>query len=80
MNVLSNLHVVVVVSVNESFCFVYLSVGPIPWFITAELFSQGPRPAAVAMAGVVNWLANFIVGLVFPSMQVSIQIELCSSL
>lgn len=45
--------------------------GPIPWFITAELFSQAPRPAAVALAGVVNWLSNFLVGLVFPSMQVT---------
>lgn len=44
--------------------------GPIPWFITAELFSQAPRPAAVAVAGVVNWLSNFVIGLVFPSMQV----------
>uniref|UniRef100_A0A8C9LMS9 Hexose transporter n=1 Tax=Piliocolobus tephrosceles TaxID=591936 RepID=A0A8C9LMS9_9PRIM len=25
--------------------------GPIPWFIVAELFSQGPRPAAMAVAG-----------------------------
>ena len=46
--------------------------GPIPWFITAELFSQAPRPAAVAVAGVVNWLSNFVIGLVFPSMQVKI--------
>ena len=46
------------------------NTGPIPWFITAELFSQAPRPAAVAIAGVVNWLSNFVIGLVFPSLQV----------
>ena len=51
-------------------CIAFVIVGAIPWFITAELFSQAPRPAAVAIAGVVNWLANFLVGLVFPSMQV----------
>lgn len=49
--------------------FFQLGPGPIPWFITAELFSQAPRPAAVAVAGVVNWLSNFVIGLVFPSMQ-----------
>jgi SP family facilitated glucose transporter-like MFS transporter 3 len=27
---------------------------PIPWFIVAELFSQGPRPMAMAVAGCSN--------------------------
>ncbi|XP_051999579.1 solute carrier family 2, facilitated glucose transporter member 3-like isoform X2 [Xyrauchen texanus] len=40
--------------------------GPIPWFIVAELFAQGPRPAAIAVAGCSNWTANFLVGLLFP--------------
>lgn len=44
--------------------------GPIPWFIVAELFSQGPRPAAVAVAGCSNWTANFLVGLGFPQLEV----------
>ncbi|KAJ1521313.1 hypothetical protein ONE63_002990 [Megalurothrips usitatus] len=50
---------------------VLFSVGPgsIPWLITAELFSQGPRPAAVAVATVVNWAANFAVSIAFPPMQ-----------
>lgn len=39
--------------------------GPIPWFIVAELFSQGPRPAAIAVAGCCNWTASLIVGLTF---------------
>ncbi|XP_035286408.1 solute carrier family 2, facilitated glucose transporter member 1-like [Anguilla anguilla] len=42
--------------------------GPIPWFIVAELFSQGPRPAAMAVAGCSNWTANFLVGLSFPKL------------
>ncbi|KAM9798392.1 solute carrier family 2, facilitated glucose transporter member 1 [Neosynchiropus ocellatus] len=46
--------------------------GPIPWFIVAELFSQGPRPAAMAVSGFCNWTANFIVGLSFPKLA-----ELC---
>ncbi|XP_066529832.1 solute carrier family 2, facilitated glucose transporter member 3a [Hoplias malabaricus] len=43
--------------------------GPIPWFIVAELFSQGPRPAAMAIAGFSNWTANFIVGMSFPKLE-----------
>ncbi|KAK1896247.1 Solute carrier family 2 facilitated glucose transporter member 3 [Dissostichus eleginoides] len=46
--------------------------GPIPWFIVAELFSQGPRPAAMAVSGLSNWTANFLVGLGFPKLE-----ELC---
>ncbi|KAK3923707.1 Glucose transporter type 1 [Frankliniella fusca] len=54
---------------------VLFSVGPgsIPWLITAELFSQGPRPAAVAVATVVNWGANFVVGLAFPPLQTELK-------
>lgn len=44
--------------------------GPIPWFIVAELFSQGPRPAAIAVSGFSNWSANFLVGLSFPKLEV----------
>lgn len=46
--------------------------GPIPWFIVAELFSQGPRPAAMAVAGCSNWTANFLVGISFPKLEVSL--------
>ncbi|XP_012729396.2 solute carrier family 2, facilitated glucose transporter member 1 [Fundulus heteroclitus] len=49
-----------------------LGPGPIPWFIVAELFSQGPRPAAMAVAGCCNWTANFLVGMSFPKL-----VELC---
>ena len=44
--------------------------GPIPWFIVAELFSQGPRPAAIAISGFSNWAANFLVGLGFQKLAV----------
>uniref|UniRef100_H3CC86 Solute carrier family 2 member 1a n=1 Tax=Tetraodon nigroviridis TaxID=99883 RepID=H3CC86_TETNG len=55
------------VSVGAVFSFVAffeVGPGPIPWFIVAELFSQGPRPAAIAVAGF-NWTANFAVGMCF---------------
>lgn len=60
-------------SVISTLAFVvFFAVGPgsIPWMITAELFSQGPRPSAMAIAVLVNWMANFVVGIGFPSLQV----------
>lgn len=65
-------HWVTYLSVISTLAFVvFFAIGPgsIPWMITAELFSQGPRPAAMSIAVLVNWFANFIVGLVFPHMQ-----------
>ncbi|XP_028393811.1 solute carrier family 2, facilitated glucose transporter member 1-like [Dendronephthya gigantea] len=49
--------------------FFQIGPGSIPWLMTAELFSQGPRPAASSIAGSVNWLSNFIVAVTFPSIQ-----------
>lgn len=61
------------VSIFGTFAFVALfeiGPGPIPWFIVSELFSQGPRPAAVAVAGFCNWASNFLVGMLFPYAEV----------
>ncbi|KAF1374635.1 hypothetical protein PFLUV_G00231160 [Perca fluviatilis] len=60
------------VSMTAIFLFVSffeIGPGPIPWFIVAELFSQGPRPAAIALAGCCNWTSNFIIGMTFPYIQ-----------
>ncbi|XP_028250776.1 solute carrier family 2, facilitated glucose transporter member 2 isoform X2 [Parambassis ranga] len=60
------------VSMSAIFLFVSffeIGPGPIPWFIVAELFSQGPRPAAIALAGCCNWTSNFIIGMTFPYIQ-----------
>uniref|UniRef100_A0AAY5EM53 Major facilitator superfamily (MFS) profile domain-containing protein n=1 Tax=Electrophorus electricus TaxID=8005 RepID=A0AAY5EM53_ELEEL len=51
-------------------CFFEIGPGPIPWFIVAELFSQSPRPAAIALAGCCNWTSNFIIGMFFPYVEV----------
>ncbi|KAL2804675.1 solute carrier family 2, facilitated glucose transporter member 2 isoform 2 [Daubentonia madagascariensis] len=45
--------------------FFEIGPGPIPWFMVAEFFSQGPRPAALATAAFSNWTCNFIVALCF---------------
>lgn len=65
------------ISVIATLCFVvFFAVGPgsIPWMITAELFSQGPRPAAMSISVLVNWLANFAVGSIFPSMKTALDV------
>ncbi|XP_034050979.1 LOW QUALITY PROTEIN: solute carrier family 2, facilitated glucose transporter member 2 [Thalassophryne amazonica] len=49
--------------------FFEIGPGPIPWFIVAELFSQRPRPAAIALAGCCNWTSNFLVGMTFQYIQ-----------
>ncbi|MBN3307716.1 GTR1 protein, partial [Amia calva] len=54
-----------IVAIFGFVAFFEIGPGPIPWFIVAELFSQGPRPAAFAVAGFSNWTANFIVGMCF---------------
>ncbi|KAM7402515.1 hypothetical protein PAMP_017743 [Pampus punctatissimus] len=54
-----------IVAVFAFVAFFEIGPGPIPWFIVAELFSQGPRPSAIAVAGFSNWTANFIVGMAF---------------
>jgi len=41
--------------------------------ITAELFSQGPRPAAMSIAVLINWCANFLVGIGFLTMQTTLE-------
>lgn len=61
-----------IVAIFAFVAFFEIGPGPIPWFIVAELFSQGPRPSAMAVAGFSNWTANFIVGMGFQYVQVSI--------
>lgn len=49
----------------------FFGVGPssIPWMILSEMFSQGARSAAVSVGALVNWFANFIIGLTFIPMK-----------
>ncbi len=42
--------------------------------IGAELFRQGPRPMAMSLAGLTNWLFTMFVAISFESVQVVPQI------
>lgn len=59
-----------ILAVIASFCS---GPGGIPFILTGELFEQSFRPAAFMIAGTVNWLANFAVGLLFPFIQEALQ-------
>lgn len=52
--------------------FYGIGLGPIPFFIGSELFDVGPRPAAMSLGSVFNWGGNFLVGMMFPSLQAAI--------
>ncbi|CAJ0581254.1 unnamed protein product, partial [Mesorhabditis spiculigera] len=39
--------------------------GSIPWFFVSEIFGSGARGPASSVAAMVNWTANFLVGLFF---------------
>uniref|UniRef100_A0AAV2M5C9 Major facilitator superfamily (MFS) profile domain-containing protein n=1 Tax=Knipowitschia caucasica TaxID=637954 RepID=A0AAV2M5C9_KNICA len=59
-----------ILAVIASFCS---GPGGVPFILTGELFEQSLRPAAFMIAGIVNWLANFAVGLLFPFIQEALQ-------
>ncbi|XP_036619642.1 solute carrier family 2, facilitated glucose transporter member 9 isoform X2 [Trichosurus vulpecula] len=57
------LSIVCILGIIASFCS---GPGGIPFILTGEFFQQSQRPAAFMIAGTVNWLSNFAVGLLFP--------------
>ncbi|KAM7154690.1 solute carrier family 2, facilitated glucose transporter member 9 isoform 1-T1 [Molossus nigricans] len=63
------LSIVCILAIIASFCS---GPGGIPFVLTGEFFQQSERPAAFTVAGTVNWLANFAVGLLFPFIQKSL--------
>ncbi|XP_053560116.1 solute carrier family 2, facilitated glucose transporter member 9 isoform X2 [Bombina bombina] len=60
------LSIVCILSVIASFC---IGPGGIPFVLVGEFFQQSQRSAAFMIAGSVNWICNFAVGLLFPIIQ-----------
>ncbi|XP_075705222.1 solute carrier family 2, facilitated glucose transporter member 9 [Rhinoderma darwinii] len=58
--------IVCILGVIASFC---IGPGGIPFVLVAEFFQQSQRPAAFMIAGTINWISNFAVGLLFPLIQ-----------
>ncbi|KAM6220854.1 solute carrier family 2, facilitated glucose transporter member 9 [Rhynchocyon petersi] len=63
------LSIVCILVIIAAFCS---GPGGIPFILTGEFFQQSQRPAAFIVAGTVNWLSNFAVGLLFPFIQKSL--------
>ncbi|XP_017077537.2 solute carrier family 2, facilitated glucose transporter member 3 [Drosophila eugracilis] len=49
--------------------FFQFGLGPIPFFIGAEMFELASRPAAMSLGSVVYWMCNFVIGMAFPTLQ-----------
>ncbi|KAF9352512.1 hypothetical protein BGX34_012116 [Mortierella sp. NVP85] len=60
--------VLVVVSVFLYTAFFAIGMGPIPWLLLSELLPTYALSPASAIATAVNWGTNFVIGLVFPSL------------
>ncbi|XP_034102529.1 solute carrier family 2, facilitated glucose transporter member 3 isoform X1 [Drosophila albomicans] len=52
------------------YIFVFqFGLGPLPFFIGAELFEVAPRSAAMSLGSVVYWMCNLFIGMAFPTLQ-----------
>jgi MFS family permease len=47
-----------------------LSLGPLPYIITSEIFAEGARAKGVSLSWGSNWISNFVVTLTFPTLQI----------
>jgi SP family facilitated glucose transporter-like MFS transporter 3 len=61
-------NILALIAVNVYVIFFEIGLGPIPWLIVAEMFDGGYVAIAMSVSSQLNWACNFIVGLVFPSM------------
>jgi MFS transporter, SP family, solute carrier family 2 (facilitated glucose transporter), member 3 len=61
-------NILALVAVNTYVCFFEIGLGPIPWLIVAEMFEGKYVAIAMSLCSQLNWACNFIVGMVFPYM------------
>lgn len=59
-------------SANLYIVFFGMSWGPVMWVMLGEMFNNRIRGAALAVAGLAQWLANFLVSTTFPPLTSSI--------
>jgi SP family sugar:H+ symporter-like MFS transporter len=58
--------VIAVIAANLYIVFFGMSWGPVMWVMLGEMFNNRIRGAALALCGLVQWLANFAVSTTFP--------------
>lgn len=58
-----------IASVFAYLIFYQIGLGPIPYFIGSEIFEVPTRPAGMALGSVSSWSCNFLVALLFPTLQ-----------
>ena len=56
------------VAVNVYIAFFEIGIGPIPWVIIAEMFEAKHVTVVMILCSQVGWVVNFMVSLVFPSL------------
>jgi len=59
---------IAVISANIYVLFFAFSWGPVCWILLGEMFNLRIRGAAIALAGLSQWLANFVVAGTFPTL------------
>lgn len=60
------------IAANGYVAFFAFTWGPIMWVMLGEMFSNKFRGAALAVAGLVQWVSNFLITISFPIMLASI--------
>jgi MFS transporter, SP family, sugar:H+ symporter len=60
--------ILALIAANCYIAFFALTWGPVMWVMLGEMFSNKYRGAALAVAGLSQWLANFAVTITFPVM------------
>lgn len=60
------------IAANGYVAFFAFTWGPIMWVMLGEMFSNRFRGAALAMAGLVQWVSNFLITITFPILLASI--------
>lgn len=59
--------------IPDAYALAYaVSYGPLAWVLPAEVFPNSKRAKGVGAATAMNWLANFIIGVVVPEMLIKL--------